>query len=146
MNKSNKYLAYRRRAAGIDLLYEMDGQARCKGQSAVWLSLEMDHEAARTQAEARAAALPAVRMCADCPVRDLCEEWAVHERYTGLAAGLAWVQGMGRNAMVPLKDPEGWIRTGRAGVWLRRAIERARAAREAQAASEAQARVEAGEQ
>lgn len=102
-------LADRRRALGDELLYAMGGRAACKAQSAWWVSCERDLEWAETVVEARAAAAPVVEMCRSCPVLDLCELWAVLERYSGLAAGHAWEKGRKRDPMVPMEDPAGWV-------------------------------------
>lgn len=110
MSPSNAQRAGHRRALGDELLYAMRGRAACKG-SAWWKSCEIDYEQAETVVEARAAALPVIEMCGSCPVRDLCEVWAATEKYSGLAAGHAWVNGRRRNPMVPVKDPDGWERS-----------------------------------
>lgn len=104
-------LANRRKLLGDELLYAMDGRSSCKGESAWWVSIEIDHELARTPGAARAAATPALQMCTACPVLELCDQWAEAEQYTGLAAGYAWVNGRRRDPLVPLTQPGAWTPT-----------------------------------
>lgn len=108
-------LANRRKMLGDELLYAMDGRSSCKGQSAWWVSIEIDHELARTACAARAAATPALQMCAGCPVLELCDQWAEVEQYTGLAASYAWVNGRRRDPLVPLTQPGAWTPARQAG-------------------------------
>jgi hypothetical protein len=77
-------------------------EAACKNQSAFWNAQEAVHGAAETQAAARVAAWPLVEVCHGCPVVQLCAEWASVDRYTGIAAGAAWVNGRQR--------PLHWVR------------------------------------
>ncbi len=111
MSPSNQQRAVRRRALGDELLYAMRGRAACKAMSAWWVSCEIEHAAARSVVEARAAAMQVVELCGECPVRDLCETWAFTEKYSGLAAGHAWVNGRKRNPMVPVTAQKGWVRS-----------------------------------
>lgn len=81
--------------------HQMD-EAACKYQRPLWDEAEAAHAAARTREEAAAAAAPAMGLCAGCPIRDICEAWAIADEYTGLAAGSAWIDGSRREA--------GWVR------------------------------------
>lgn len=111
MSPSYKQMAERRKVLGDELLYAMRGRAACKGESAWWTSCENDFETAQTVAVARAASAGAVEMCSRCPVVDLCELWAFSGKYSGLAAGHAWVDGRKRNPQLLVDDPKGWMRS-----------------------------------
>lgn len=89
-----------RRVLADDLLERMGGQGACKGQSALWADSETRHLAATTKLAATDAAAPALDLCQDCPVVALCNQWATVDRYTGLAAGLAWTDGKSRRAEI----------------------------------------------
>ena len=67
--------------------------AVCVGQAKWWTSIEAAHKKARSRATATAAAAPAMRACARCPVIGLCGDLAALDQYTGLAAGGAWADG-----------------------------------------------------
>lgn len=67
--------------------------ARCKTEPRLWNSAEAGWAAAASNAEAALAAAPAFALCAECPRISACKEWAETDRYTGLAAGLAWIRG-----------------------------------------------------
>lgn len=65
----------------------------CGESSALWNQQEALHAVARSQPEAAAAALPLVTICRGCPIVEECRQWAVVDRYTGIAAAAAWVNG-----------------------------------------------------
>lgn len=67
--------------------------AACKGLGQWWSEQEAAHAAAGTPDAARAAANPAMVVCAGCPAITACSELAVIDRYTGLSAGAAYVNG-----------------------------------------------------
>ena len=75
--------------------------AACAGQGKKWNRQEQLHAAAGSQAKARAAAEPLVKICAGCPIVAECRTWAAADEYTGIAAGAAWVKGV--------KKPAHWI-------------------------------------
>jgi len=68
--------------------------AACKESRKVWDEQERIHAEARSQAIARRAARPLLRICAGCPIITECRAWAETDRYTGIAAGAAWVNGV----------------------------------------------------
>lgn len=67
--------------------------AACAGQGQKWNRQEQLHSAASSQAMARAAAEPLVKICAGCPIVAECRAWAEADEYTGIAARTAWVKG-----------------------------------------------------
>ena len=75
--------------------------AACEGMGTWWLGRENRFAAASTKAQAREASEPLLAVCADCPIVGDCETWAALDRYTGIAAGSAWADGLPRSAMVP---------------------------------------------
>ncbi len=70
----------------------------CGSHTALWNRQERAHAAASSRPEARAAAAPLLEICGDCPIVAECGQWAVLDQYTGIAAGSAWVKGVGRPA------------------------------------------------
>lgn len=76
--------------------------AACKESRAVWDKQERLHADARSQAVAAKAARPLLRICASCPIVAECRAWAEADRYTGIAAGSAWVNGA--------EKPTHWVR------------------------------------
>lgn len=68
----------------------------CGQHTKQWLAAEVMHQSATTSADALTAAEDVLQMCAQCPVKDLCQQWAETDEYTGLAAGKAWVEGSPR--------------------------------------------------
>lgn len=67
--------------------------AACGEESETWNRQEQLHDEARSQAAARAAAVPLLQICSVCPVVRECRDWAMVDEYTGIAAGAAWVDG-----------------------------------------------------
>lgn len=65
--------------------------ARCV--DADWSQAEVAYRKAETVEEQHAAAAAVIWRCHECPVLDLCEEWAKADRYSGLAAGTAFSDG-----------------------------------------------------
>lgn len=82
-----------------DLVGRMTAAA-CRDHTAAWNAAERNHRSASTQEQALAAANQVVHLCGDCPVSGLCTQWAGIDRYTGLAAGRAWVAGVPRGLQV----------------------------------------------
>jgi len=76
--------------------------AACKESQEIWDEQEKVHGSAKVQAIARKAAVPLLRICAGCSVLGECRKWAQIDRYTGIAAGTAWVNGVER--------PTHWVR------------------------------------
>jgi len=62
-----------------------------------WAEQEANHRAATSDATAAAAAEPALRLCARCPLLAACADWATTFAYTGLAAGAAYRHGRPTN-------------------------------------------------
>ena len=80
--------------------------AACGEERDTWNRQEQLHDAATTQAAARAAATPLLAICASCPIVAECRQWAVVDEYTGIAAGAAWVNGVEKQAhWVPRRPP-----------------------------------------
>lgn len=73
----------------------------CREEGELWGAAEREHAEAPTQWAAGAAAAPALALCRGCPVLDSCGRWAVVDRYTGLAAGQAWIEGEPRPSSWP---------------------------------------------
>lgn len=65
----------------------------CAQHGTVWGQAEKDHATAKTRETALAAARPALELCRTCPLAQACHLWAIADHYTGLAAGIAWVDG-----------------------------------------------------
>jgi hypothetical protein len=67
--------------------------AQCKGRGKWWTRKEAEHAAAVDSESAAKAAKPALRLCGRCPAYELCKYWAELDKYTGLAAGAAYLNG-----------------------------------------------------
>lgn len=79
----------------------------CGGKSDLWNRQERQHNAAKTKSGARSAAAPLLEVCASCPIVQDCTQWAILDRYTGIAAGSAWVDGVARPThWVPKHPPK----------------------------------------
>ncbi len=85
MTRSQTILA---QAAVAELL-----RAACKEEGDTWNLQEKLYAAAETQVAASEAAAPLLRICASCPVLGACREWVTADKYTGIAAEAAWVNG-----------------------------------------------------
>ena len=72
--------------------------ASCDGLGVWWTEREVAHRTAATRTARVAAAAPALALCQGCPELDRCEALARVDRYTGLAAGVAWRLGVPRPA------------------------------------------------
>jgi len=70
-----------------------DGRAQCSGRPQWWSEREAAHAAAVTRRQAAAAAGPAMKLCAVCPLVADCGLRAQLNEYTGLAASGAYVNG-----------------------------------------------------
>lgn len=90
-----------REARAQELAEFLAWNGSCREQRQVWGVAERDHGAAMTKWTARVAAAPAIEMCTGCPALAHCAEWAEIDRYTGLAAGKAWIDGGPRPAEWP---------------------------------------------
>lgn len=73
----------------------------CAGYPELWNSVEIAHRRATTPVSAADAAGLALELCVGCPVIDRCRSWAKTDQYTGLAAGLAWEDGVPQDVPVP---------------------------------------------
>lgn len=73
------------------------GAARCRGRRDFWNEHEQAWAMVLKRRDAEEAAAPALALCEDCPVLELCAAWAAVDRYTGLAAGLMWRAGRPRS-------------------------------------------------
>lgn len=73
---------------------------QCRFDARLWLAGEQAHANAPSPAAARDAAAPLVALCAQCPVCRMCGQWAIVDRYTGIAAGWAWKNGRPRSVRV----------------------------------------------
>lgn len=67
--------------------------AACHHLGHWWAEQEADHRAATSDGRSAAAAEPALRLCARCPLLAACADWATTFAYTGLAAGAAYRRG-----------------------------------------------------
>lgn len=65
----------------------------CARPDTGWSDAEVRFANAVNAEEATAAADTALVFCDGCPVLVECRRWATVDRYTGLAAGMAWVRG-----------------------------------------------------
>ena len=81
-------------------------EAVCEGQGLLWGQWEAAHAAAATSAAAEAAAAPAMALCAGCPETVRCANRAEVDRYTGLAAGAAYVNGARKPTSAVVLNPE----------------------------------------
>lgn len=80
--------------------------AACKGQGVLWGQWEAAHAAAATSAAAETAAVPAMVLCAGCPETLRCASRAEVDRYTGLAAGAAYLNGARKATTAVVLNPE----------------------------------------
>jgi len=76
----------------------------CADERGTWNALEATWAHATTKDVAADAAAPLIAVCQGCPLLTdgRCRAWAEVDRYTGIAAGTAWVNGAE-------KDPQ-WTR------------------------------------
>jgi hypothetical protein len=74
----------------------------CKDELRLWNRQEALHEGAANQAGAAIAAAPLLDLCSTCGSRGACYRWAEAEKYTGIAGGAAWVNGVTK--------PVHWVR------------------------------------
>lgn len=89
-------------------------EAACEGMSRAWTDWELAHAAATDSKAAERAARPAMRVCRGCPELVRCTERAELDRYSGLAAGAAWLNGV-RNATSVVVPKGSELRTRQAG-------------------------------
>lgn len=71
-------------------------RANCRGQGGLWTDTERQWLEASSRKVAARVAAPALELCSDCPVLEMCARWAATDRYTGLAAGTMWRHGRSR--------------------------------------------------
>lgn len=74
------------------LAWKLQG-ARCRDDTTTWAHHEAGYAAATTPTEADAHLIAAQQICSQCPVTEECAQRAHLDRYTGLAAGLAFLNG-----------------------------------------------------
>jgi hypothetical protein len=75
------------------LAYYLADVGACARQAPLWDRTERLYAEARTQHQAWEAARPAIAVCTTCTAVRECRNWAIADRYTGLAAAQAWVDG-----------------------------------------------------
>lgn len=80
-------------ARQLAMAIALAGRAECRGRPEWWSAHEAAHAAASSRRQAADAAAPALALCARCPVVGDCGLRAVLDGYTGLAAGVAYVNG-----------------------------------------------------
>ena len=68
--------------------------ARCRGRWRLWGRAEAAHQQAPSEDQRSQAAAPALALCEGCPETIGCRLRAQYDRYTGLAAGTAWINGV----------------------------------------------------
>lgn len=83
----------RRLARSQRLAAVLATQGECTNSSTTWTQAEQRHQDATTHEQAQSAADQVLHLCHDCPVVATCTQWAQADRYSGLAAGMAWVDG-----------------------------------------------------
>ncbi len=81
-------------------------EAACKGQGVLWGQWEAAHATAATSVAAEVAAAPAMALCAGCPETIRCASRAEVDRYTGLAASAAYVNGVRKPTGAVVLNPE----------------------------------------
>lgn len=85
------------RTEQIAVAQELSGRLRdaaCAGRSDLWNDGEERVQRARVWDTQLSAAQPLLACCSRCPVQDVCRVWAVADRYTGVAGGQLWVEGV----------------------------------------------------
>ena len=75
------------------LAYHLASAGACSQQAPLWDRIERLYTEAASQHQAWEAAQPAIRLCVTCTAIRQCRDWAIADRYTGLAAAQAWVDG-----------------------------------------------------
>ncbi len=80
-------------------------KAACKGHGRRWTDWECAHAAAGDSGQAELAAAPAMVMCAGCPETVRCAERAELDRYSGRAAGAAYLNGDRRQTAAVVRKP-----------------------------------------
>jgi hypothetical protein len=83
-------------------------EANCRDAGPTWNTLEAQHEEAHFPKESADIVADArENFCTGCPAFQACDQWAKAEKYTGLAAGAAFLRGE--------RKPDTWVsrRTGR---------------------------------
>ncbi len=98
-----------REARAQELAVHLAWNGACREDRQLWGVAERDHASATTKWTARVAAAPAVELCAGCPVLTVCANWAETDRYTGLAAGTAWIDGKRRPTEWPRNHRHGQV-------------------------------------
>lgn len=84
----------RRIARAQHLAALLVNQGRCAQlPPGTWAAAEQAHFDATVWTAAFEAAWPAAAVCVDCPVKAVCRQWAAADHYTGIAAGLVFVDG-----------------------------------------------------
>lgn len=77
----------------------------CARPDTGWSDAEVRFAKAANAEEATAAAATALAFCGECLVRVECQRWAMADRYTGLASGMAWVRGRGFEPTSTINQP-----------------------------------------
>ena len=83
-------------------------RANCASDT-VLAKAEQEHMNAPSAAAARRATARGLERCADCPLLAGCRAWAAAEKYTGLAGGDVWSNGVpkGREHVLRNRLPDG---------------------------------------
>ncbi|WP_286930668.1 MULTISPECIES: hypothetical protein [Aeromicrobium] len=69
----------------------LDGNCRDRGR--IWIESEARWLRLKSPPVAEELARTLTAMCDQCPVLELCKQWAELDRYTGIAAGTTWSGG-----------------------------------------------------
>ena len=96
--------AWRSRMA-TDLALVLVTQGNCAVPDNGWDAAEAAYASARNNLAAAAAAETVLWRCEECPVAGECAQRAKIDRYTGLAAGSAWIRGKEYNPTRTINNP-----------------------------------------
>lgn len=94
----------RRLSEAAELAALLVREGNCAIPGVGWDEAEILHARASNSVAADRAAEVVLRLCVNCPVVELCGQWAVVDQYTGLAAGRSWSWGVAANR-APLTAP-----------------------------------------
>ena len=77
----------------------------CAKPETGWSEAERLFTKADSAESAARASAPALLFCEGCPVVRECRRWAAVDRYTGRAAGSAWIRGQEYEPSSPINNP-----------------------------------------
>lgn len=69
-------------------------ESLCSRDLIGWGRAEAAHSSADSAVSAAEVSREPMKLCEACPVREACFSWAEGDRYTGLAGGVAWTNGV----------------------------------------------------